>query len=126
MENSGYLKNLHPGDVILADRGFNVADSFALFGAILEIPAFTRGYEQLASVDVENTRKIANVRIHVERIIGSVHQRFQILSVTGVLQKEFVSHKTQNGSVIVDSIVRVCCAVNNVIEGNTFCVAMHI
>ena len=57
MENSGYLKNLHPGDVILADRGFNVADSVALFGATLEIPAFTRGCEQLAPVDVENTRK---------------------------------------------------------------------
>ena len=76
MENSGYLKNLHPGDVILADRGFNVADSIALFGATLEIPAFT------------------------ERIIGSVHQDFQILSATGVLQNEFVSHKTLNGNVI--------------------------
>ena len=39
MENSGYLKNLHPGDVILVDRGFNVADSVALFGDTLEIPA---------------------------------------------------------------------------------------
>ena len=62
-------------------------------------------------------RKIANVRIHVERIIGSVHQHFQILSATGDLQNEFVSQKTQNGSVIQDSIVRVCCALNNVIEG---------
>ena len=54
MENSGYLKNLHPGDVILADTGFNVADSVALFGATLEIPTFTRGCKQLASVDDEN------------------------------------------------------------------------
>ena len=77
---------IHPGDVILADRGFNVADSVALFGATLEIPTFTRGCEQLAPVDVENTRKVANVRIHVEKIIGSVRQRFQILSVTGILQ----------------------------------------
>ena len=97
-----------------------------MFGATLEIPAFTRGCEQLAPVDDENIRKVANVRIHVERIIVSVRQCFQILSVTGVLQNEFVSHKTQNGSVILDSIVRVCCALNNVIEGNTFCVAMHI
>ena len=63
MKNSGHLTNLHPGDVILADRGFNVADSVALFGATLEIPAFTRSCEQLAPVDVENTRKIVNVRI---------------------------------------------------------------
>ena len=104
VENSGYLNNLHPGDAILAYRGFNVAYSVALFGATLEIPAFTRSCKQLAPVDVENTRKIANVRIHVKRIIiGSVRQRFQILSATGVLQNEFVSHKTQNGSVILDS-----------------------
>lgn len=43
VENSGYLKHLLPGDVVLADRGFYVADSMALFGATLDIPAFTRG-----------------------------------------------------------------------------------
>ena len=32
------------------------------------------------------------------------------------IQNEFVSHKTQNGSVILNCIVRVCCALNNVIE----------
>ena len=53
----------------------------------------------------------------VEIIIGSVRQSFQILSATGVLQNEFVLHKIQNGSVILDSIVRVCRALNNVIEG---------
>ena len=58
VENLGYLKNLHPGEIILADRGYNVADSVALFGDTLEIPAFTRHCEQLAPVDVENTRKI--------------------------------------------------------------------
>ena len=41
VENSGYLRHLLPGDVILADRGFDIADSVALFGAILDIPAFT-------------------------------------------------------------------------------------
>ena len=94
VENSGYLNHLSPGDVVLADRGFDVADSLALFGATLHIPAFTRGRDQLLAVDVEATRKLANVRIHVERIIGSVRQRFQILSATGVLPKEMVSHHT--------------------------------
>ena len=113
VENSGYLNYLSDGDVVLADRGFDVADSLAFFGATLDIPAFTRGQNQLSAEDVEVTRKIANVRIHVERIIGSVRQRYQILSATGVLSKELVSHKTQKGNIILDSVVRVCCSLNN-------------
>ena len=116
VEHSGYLSKLLPGDVILADRGFNVSDSVALKGATLDLPAFTRGCEQLSPSQVEATRKIANVRIHVERIIGVVRQRFQILSATGVLQKELVSHTTTRG-VVLDSIVSTCCALNNVLEG---------
>ena len=63
-ENCGFLKNLLPGDLVLADRGFTVHN----------IPAFTRSKKQLDPVDVEKTRKIANVRIHVERIIGILRQ----------------------------------------------------
>jgi len=39
VENSEYLKYLLPGDVVLADRGFDVEDSVALQGATLDIPA---------------------------------------------------------------------------------------
>ena len=116
VENSGYLRHLLPGDVILADRGFDIADSVALFGATLDIPAFTKGKDQLSAEEVESTRKLANVRIHVERIIGTVRQRFQILSATAVLPKEFASKKN-NGTVLLDSTVRVCCALNNICEG---------
>ena len=55
VEHSGYLNNLLPGDVVLANRGFDVADSVAMLGATLDIPAFTRGCEQLAPSDVEVT-----------------------------------------------------------------------
>ena len=67
---SGYLNNLLPGGVVLADWGFDVADSVAMLGATLDIPAFTRGCGQLAPSDVEARRKLANIRIHVERIIS--------------------------------------------------------
>ena len=43
VENSGYLRHILPGDVILADRGFDVADTIALHQATLNIPAITRG-----------------------------------------------------------------------------------
>jgi len=58
--------------VILADKGFDVADSVAMLGATLDTPAFTRGCHQLLPSEVEATRKLANVRIHVKMIIGAV------------------------------------------------------
>lgn len=117
VENSGYLSNILPEDVILADRGFDIADSIGMHQATLDIRAFTRGCNQLPAKDIEGTRKLANVRIHVERVIGSVRQRYQILSATGVLPKEFVSKKGNNDRIMLDSVVRVCCALNNVCEG---------
>ena len=48
VEASGILKKLLPGDVVIADRGFNVEDSVGLYAASLKIPAFTRGKLQLS------------------------------------------------------------------------------
>ena len=62
----------------------------AIMGARLEIPAFIKGREQLSAREIETTRKLANVRIHVERVIGVIRQRFTVLSATGVLSKELV------------------------------------
>lgn len=60
-EKSGLLRKLLPGDIVLADRGFDIADSVGLYQAHLHIPAFTRGKKQLSAEEVEQTRKIANV-----------------------------------------------------------------
>ena len=48
--------------------------------AELAIPAFIEGKDQLDPVDVERTRGIANVQIHVERIIGLLRGKYYILS----------------------------------------------
>ena len=53
----------------MADRGFNIAETLETFRAKLEIPSFTKGQSQLRPEEVEETRTIANVRIHVERVI---------------------------------------------------------
>ena len=42
-QKCGFLNYVEPGDVILANHGFTVADDIAMRGARLEIPAFTRG-----------------------------------------------------------------------------------
>lgn len=40
-EQSGILDNLIPGDVVLADRGSDIADSLSFYRARLHIPAYT-------------------------------------------------------------------------------------
>ena len=59
-----------PGDVVLADRGFDIAESVGFYCAEVKISAFTKGKTQLSGADVESTQRIASVRIHVERVIG--------------------------------------------------------
>ena len=81
-ENCGFLDNLIPGDLVLADRGFTVHESVQFRQAKLNIPAFTKGEDQLDPADVEQTRKIATVGIHVERIIGLLRQKYTILQQT--------------------------------------------
>ena len=61
---------LLPGDIVLADRGFNISEIVGLHGAKLEIPAFTEGKIQLSSFEIEETRRLAHVWIHVERVVG--------------------------------------------------------
>ena len=45
-EESGMLENLLPGDIALADRGFNIEESVGFYCASLKIPAFTKGKSQ--------------------------------------------------------------------------------
>ena len=103
--------------MILADRGFNVEESLGSVGASLHIPSFTRGKAQLSPFEIQKTRNIANVRIHVERVIGAVQQRFSIMNATGVLPKEFYQQKVNGDVLILDCIVTVCCALNNLCPG---------
>ena len=60
-ENCGLLDNLIPGDLFLVDKGFTVHEIVQFHQAKLNIPAFTKGKDQLDSVDVEQTRNIATV-----------------------------------------------------------------
>ena len=55
-ENCSYLEKLSRGDVVLADRGFNVKDTVGLYSAQLKIPAFTKGKQQLHPLELESTR----------------------------------------------------------------------
>ena len=113
-EHCGILDKLLPGDVVLADRGFDIKESVGMMQARLHIPAFTKGKSQLSAMEVTETRTIANVRIHVERVIGNVRQKYSILQST--LPIDYVIKRDGEECPLVDRIVRVCCALCNVCD----------
>ena len=86
-EKSGYLDKLLHGDTILADRGFPILEIVGTRGAKVLIPDFAKGKSQLSPFEVEQTRKIARVRVHVERVIGVIRQKYTILG--GALPIDF-------------------------------------
>ena len=65
---------------MLAERGFTLKDDFAAgSGSELIIPAFTKNKSQLSADEVETSRKIFSVRIHIECIISLLKNRYTIL-----------------------------------------------
>ena len=81
VEKSGFMNYLLPGDEIMADHGFTIDDLLFPLRVKLNIPAFTKNKPQLSAEDVTLTRRIARVRIHVERAIRRL-KVFKILSGT--------------------------------------------
>ena len=113
-EHCGMLKNLRPGDLVIADRGFTIEENLLLYQAKLSIPAVTKGKSQLDPVSVEKTRGIANVRIHVERVIGLLRQKYSVLQSILPIDYLLCSDKKGNRCCpMVDRLIRVCCALIN-------------
>jgi hypothetical protein len=110
-EKSGTLEKLLPGDVVLADRGFDISETVGMYRAKLHIPAFTKSRTQLPAEEVEDTRTIANVRIHVERVIGLVRRKYRISE--GTLPVEMLRKRSGDPEAQIDDIVKVCCALTN-------------
>lgn len=112
IESSDLLNRLVPGDVVLADRDLDTAESVGVYCAQVSLP-FTRGKRQLDRIDGEQARRIANVRIHVERLIGVLRQKYAIFS--GTQPNDFLIPR-DDGVPILDKIVSVCCSLVNVCD----------
>ena len=110
-ENCHILENLLPGDVIIADRGFNVHDSAGIYCAEVKLPSFTRGKKQLSKAEVDSSRQLSRVRIHVERVIGAVRQKYTLLQST--LPINLIMCDSSDCISTIDKVVFVCCALFN-------------
>ena len=89
--SSGLLSLLEPGDNVMADRGFDIANILPA-SVTLNIPPFKDSRDQLTPAESEETAKIAAVRIRVERAIGRV-KNYHILD--GVLPLSLASLTNQ-------------------------------
>ena len=67
-----------------------MAEDIAIHGAKLQIPSFTRGKKQLTQEEVETSKELSHVRIHVERVIGALKNRYTILK--GPLPVKILKH----------------------------------
>ena len=77
VQKSGFLDLLEEGDVVMADKGFNIQDLLAVRGVRLSAPPVMRKNNVSASASTL-TRRIANKRIHIERMIRK-RKSFKIL-----------------------------------------------
>lgn len=105
VEDSGFLENLIYGDLVMADRGFTIHETFALQNATLAIPSFLGKQTQLSNKEVEDSRGLARIIVHVERVIGATKQRFSILQ--GPIHRSTLAVCKDDNSTLIDKIVMV-------------------
>ncbi|XP_040073783.1 uncharacterized protein LOC120846166 [Ixodes scapularis] len=99
--NSVFLNLVQPGDVILADKGFpGIRTVLENGNAVLVMPPFLHG-PQFYGEEVRDTYNVAQVRIHVERMI----QRIKVYILNNRIPIELIQGMT-NG-------FHMCCILAN-------------
>lgn len=101
--DSGLLDKLGHGDLVLADKGFpGIKSTIDQSGKriLLVMPPFLEN-GVFTKQEVEETYKIARVRIHIERIM----QRLRLYNILSKIPHHLIPYS--------DSIVHICCVLVN-------------
>ena len=101
-EDSGFYNLLEPNDMIMADKRFQITEELEARQVTLLIPPGRRGDAQVSISKVRKTKKIANLRICIEQIIGR-------LKVYHILSREMSNNICSQ----IDNIIKICCAMTN-------------
>ena len=67
--NIGYFNKFENSDVVMIDRGFTIDVESVTRVVILDIPSFMQEKSQLPVSVVDNSQRIATVRLHVQQVI---------------------------------------------------------
>ena len=98
--------------MVLADRGFTCQDHYRhVYGRNQNASIHTRE-KQLDKMEVDWSRELSLVRIHIERVMGVLKQKYTILQ--NVLPVQFCDASAYDDDLaIIDKVVHVCCALTN-------------
>ena len=99
VQQSGLLKHFHPGDLILADKGFLIQDIVS-HDVYVNIPPFLNNGKFTES-EAKATKSIARCRIHVER----ANARLKDFKILSFIPSYFRCH--------VDILFQLCAALVN-------------
>ena len=108
--SSGLLRHLKYGDLVLADRGFDIVDDLAIVGASLAIPPFLLGETPAVSAGGQ----VFKTAIKCENSCKESHwkdQTYKILNST--LPIRLIKQDRETKITTIDKIVFVCAALSN-------------
>ncbi|XP_031335325.1 uncharacterized protein LOC116165155 [Photinus pyralis] len=105
VEESGFLDKLVPGCYVMADRGFKHIDKLLTERkCVLVRPPSVRIDEKLSKSQVLETKKIASLRIHIERVIRRLRE-FRMLKPHSCIHFRLIPY--------TDDIMKIACGLIN-------------
>ncbi|CAK1599733.1 unnamed protein product [Parnassius mnemosyne] len=104
-EDSGFLDKLAQGSIVLADRGFkNISHLLEQRGCTLLRPPSVSSNSKLTAEEVLQTKRIAAIRVHVERSIGKLRD-FKMIGPHACVDISYIH--------FLDNIVTIACGLVN-------------
>lgn len=104
VRESECLDLIEPYDTIMTDRGFPISENLMIRFSSLEIPPAAKANRQMTRSNVKQTKKVANLRIHVIRAINRVKDLKILL---GTLPISSIPQ--------ADDIITICAALTNLL-----------
>ncbi|XP_047039351.1 uncharacterized protein LOC124644159 [Helicoverpa zea] len=105
VESCDFVNTLEKGMVVMADRGFKHIEQFLLKSRVqLVRPPSVQSGGKLSKVEAKQTKQIASLRIHVERVIRRLRE-FNMLRPHACVNTNHVK--------ILDDIITIACALIN-------------